>query len=660
MIVAETTGFPLGGIFTTAPAAPATEGFGPLLNLANPSLTDGKATLSTATLDATLLPVDTGAGARTPILADTGATAVPQSGIVATTPTTPTTLGSLSALLTTAARLPAAQPAISQQVAALTGKQAATGAAAPPTVTGLSDDSAIATASIANARSPAEPILTGADASVAKPAIVDGAAAIAPATGAAAPVVADPAAPTVAGPVYAEGGRVGDGSEIAPRAPDLSVDASVTNPAPVAPAPAPTPATATATANGTTAPEEPVDSDAPASALAPAAAGAPASASDATTPAAAPASPSTAQATVPTPTKAAAAVKTPTDGVASSIEQTPATKQGARTRAPLGTRDKSVEPRAGDTKADDAKADDAKIEDAKTDDTAADTTGAALAVPVPVAAPSPEATRHASVAPGNQAPADTAVLKPGAAADRDATANPVGSAEPDSSAGATAPFAADADATGDGRDARGNPNTSAATPEAATVDRPAAPAPRIDATGTAQPSLAPQRAAAAQPTAPAATANPTNPAEPVIDTNQGKVGHKIGIEIARRIAGGEETLRVRLTPEQLGKVDVTIAFDDGGSLRATVHTEHAAAADLLRRDTVELNRALDSAGVRTDAQSFRFESGSQGSGQNHANQYQREAAAGRYAAQSGADSQGNPVPQSTYRTVADGRVDLLA
>jgi flagellar hook-length control protein FliK len=146
--------------------------------------------------------------------------------------------------------------------------------------------------------------------------------------------------------------------------------------------------------------------------------------------------------------------------------------------------------------------------------------------------------------------------------------------------------------------------------------------------------------------------------EPEIPARPGVLGRSLGVEIGRSIANGEETLRVRLNPPALGRIDVTIAFDDTGSLRATMSAETPRALEMLRGDSVELGRALDQAGVRADAQSFRFESRA-GSGDGQSSPQRRQEAPP--PARGSATSDINLIPELVYRPIrGDGRVDLLA
>lgn len=167
----------------------------------------------------------------------------------------------------------------------------------------------------------------------------------------------------------------------------------------------------------------------------------------------------------------------------------------------------------------------------------------------------------------------------------------------------------------------------------------------------------PSHTAPAAGTAAATPAAPL-PQEPVVATRPGQFGHAMGVEIARKVEAGEETLRVRLNPDNLGRVEVTLAFEDG-NLKATVRAESQRALDLLRQDMPDLARTLDQAGVRTDAQSFRFEARADtGGGQQQGNGQQQQRGQNPQQQRAHADDL-EPIP--AYRAIrADGQVDLLA
>ena len=150
---------------------------------------------------------------------------------------------------------------------------------------------------------------------------------------------------------------------------------------------------------------------------------------------------------------------------------------------------------------------------------------------------------------------------------------------------------------------------------------------------------------------------------PSIAAQPGRVGHDLGVHVARRLIDGGSELTVRLTPAGMGRVEVRMAFDESGTLRATVAAEHPAALDMLRRESADLGRALNDAGVRADVQSFRFDtrtgagdgsqSGQRNGGQQDGGRQKPDGGHG-YAADL-------PSNEPVYRTLrTSGRVDLMA
>ena len=101
-----------------------------------------------------------------------------------------------------------------------------------------------------------------------------------------------------------------------------------------------------------------------------------------------------------------------------------------------------------------------------------------------------------------------------------------------------------------------------------------------------------------------------------------------------------------------------MSFDERGSLRAIVTAESAAALDLLRRESWELGRALNDAGVRADGQSFRFDGrGGDGSGgQQSQHGAPRQSHGGRGYAQQSPDQS-----SASYHSLrSSGSINLMA
>lgn len=144
----------------------------------------------------------------------------------------------------------------------------------------------------------------------------------------------------------------------------------------------------------------------------------------------------------------------------------------------------------------------------------------------------------------------------------------------------------------------------------------------------------------------------------------GHFGTDMGVAIARALEPGPQGLRdallVRLDPREMGRIDVRMAFDGDGTLRAVVSADSPAALDLLRRESTQLDRALTDAGVRADGQSLRFEggggSGAGGQGQPGA---QPRSPAGRAPSALPGDAP-EGVPPAFRSLRGSGHLDVLA
>jgi flagellar hook-length control protein FliK len=181
---------------------------------------------------------------------------------------------------------------------------------------------------------------------------------------------------------------------------------------------------------------------------------------------------------------------------------------------------------------------------------------------------------------------------------------------------------------------------------------PAAPTPGGSAPGLAQSQPLPAPGVAGSSAMQAPHAHPTVTAQP------GQIGQQMGVEIARTARAGDEQLTVRLNPIEMGRIEVKLSFDERGTVRAVIAAESAAALEMLRRDSGDLNRALADAGIRSDAQSFRFDSRA-GSGEG-SQFWQRQ----QQASQQNGRGYSNASPASeepAYRPLrTSGQVDLMA
>ncbi len=148
------------------------------------------------------------------------------------------------------------------------------------------------------------------------------------------------------------------------------------------------------------------------------------------------------------------------------------------------------------------------------------------------------------------------------------------------------------------------------------------------------------------------------PVSIVLPVQPEKLAHDVGVALAQRLAGNGDELRIRLEPADFGTIDIRMTFDHRGALRAVVGADSIVALDLLRRDSADLGRALSDAGVRADADSFRFESRSQDRGEGGQRQPRHDA----QPAVARADTGSADIPDPTrFRPLRwNGAVDVMA
>lgn len=148
---------------------------------------------------------------------------------------------------------------------------------------------------------------------------------------------------------------------------------------------------------------------------------------------------------------------------------------------------------------------------------------------------------------------------------------------------------------------------------------------------------------------------------PVVMAQPGRIGADIGVEIARAAKGDREDVLIRLDPREMGRIDVRLSFDRDGMLRAVMSADSPAALDMLRRESGDLNRALADAGVRHDAQSFRFDARSGDQGQDSGFDQGSRRDQQDQGARASFDNGGDELADLHYRPLrASGQVDLMA
>ncbi|CAA9511039.1 MAG: hypothetical protein AVDCRST_MAG31-895 [uncultured Sphingomonas sp.] len=135
----------------------------------------------------------------------------------------------------------------------------------------------------------------------------------------------------------------------------------------------------------------------------------------------------------------------------------------------------------------------------------------------------------------------------------------------------------------------------------------------------------------------------------------GDFTERLGAVITTQLRDGGNEVQIRMDPAELGRIHVRLSFDEGGSLRAVVGADSPQVLDAMRRDAGELGRTLAEAGVRTDAQSFRFDRGSHGGGGGDLPR------PWRHGQGEGREQSAPQADEPRYRPLrSTGRIDLMA
>jgi len=103
-----------------------------------------------------------------------------------------------------------------------------------------------------------------------------------------------------------------------------------------------------------------------------------------------------------------------------------------------------------------------------------------------------------------------------------------------------------------------------------------------------------EQAKAAQAPRPAQTFKPTT----VVD--------QVSVQITKALHMGADKISIQLRPDSLGKIEVQLATQKDGPTLVTIIADRADTLDLLKNDSRELQKALQQAGLDTDAGSMEF------------------------------------------------------
>jgi flagellar hook-length control protein FliK len=94
----------------------------------------------------------------------------------------------------------------------------------------------------------------------------------------------------------------------------------------------------------------------------------------------------------------------------------------------------------------------------------------------------------------------------------------------------------------------------------------------------------------------------------------------LAVEIVARALDGRNRFEIRLDPPELGRIDVHLNVDRHGNVASRLVVERSETLDLLRRDAPTLERALESAGLKTSGQGLEFSLRDQALGREQADQ----------------------------------------
>ncbi len=139
------------------------------------------------------------------------------------------------------------------------------------------------------------------------------------------------------------------------------------------------------------------------------------------------------------------------------------------------------------------------------------------------------------------------------------------------------------------------------------------------------------------------------------------VARQVGLQISRAVSDGQNEFTIRLNPPELGRVDVRLEFQADGGVKAALTAEKPETLNLLQRDAAALERALNDAGVKTNAGSLNF---SLQQGETQAGHDDSEGAGSLAAAGEETDEKYPPAgeieitEQIIQQMVADGTVDI--
>lgn len=102
---------------------------------------------------------------------------------------------------------------------------------------------------------------------------------------------------------------------------------------------------------------------------------------------------------------------------------------------------------------------------------------------------------------------------------------------------------------------------------------------------------------------------------------------QVAVHVAQAAADGNDRISIRLSPAELGRIDVRLDFGPDGRVQAVFAADRPQTVELLQRDARDLERALQDAGLRADSGSLSFNL--RGDGRNNSPAFAEAAATTR-------------------------------
>lgn len=137
------------------------------------------------------------------------------------------------------------------------------------------------------------------------------------------------------------------------------------------------------------------------------------------------------------------------------------------------------------------------------------------------------------------------------------------------------------------------------------------------------------------------------------------VQDQVAVHISKNVSDGNDQFTINLRPAELGRIDIKLEIGQDGRVTASVAVERAQTLELLQRDSRNLERALQDAGLKADSNSLNFSL--RGDGGQSFQDSGRQGGSGRRGRGFGGGTGEVEDAQAAYTlTLAPGRVDIQA